>query len=66
MNFDDSRSRQVYTVFLSADAGPLLPSDFDSPAGLHAGSIENFYITRDNQHRISINAGDQMQSRQCP
>jgi hypothetical protein len=65
MNFDDSRSRQVYSVLLSANAGQLLPSDFDSSSGLEAVAGD-YYISRDGQHRISVNTGDQMRAKLIP
>jgi hypothetical protein len=66
MNFDDSRSRRVASVLLSADAGPLLPGDFNSPSRLHVGSPDTFDITRDDQHRIWINTGDQLRALLIP
>ena len=65
INFDDSRSRQVYSVLLSADAGQLLPSDFASSSGLQAVAGD-YYISRDGQHRISVNTGDQMRALLIP
>jgi hypothetical protein len=65
INFDDSRSRQVYPILLSADAGQLLPGDFDSSTGLQAGAGD-YYISRDEQHRISVNTGDQMRALLIP
>jgi hypothetical protein len=61
IDFDDSRSRQAYTVLLSANAGQLLPGDFDPSTGLQAVAGD-YYITRDNQHRIAVNTGDQMRA----
>jgi hypothetical protein len=65
INFDDSRSRQAYPILLSANAGQLLPSDFDSSSGLQAGAGD-YYISRDGQHRISVNTGDQMRALLIP
>jgi hypothetical protein len=65
INFDDSRSRQVYSVLLSAHAGQLLPSDFDSSTRLQAVAGD-YYISRDGQHRISVNTGDQMRALLIP
>ncbi|HEY2218389.1 MAG TPA: hypothetical protein VGH35_03555 [Gaiellaceae bacterium] len=65
INFDDSRSRQAYPILLSANAGQLLPSDFGSSSGLQAGAGD-YYISRDGQHRISVNTGDQMRALLIP
>jgi hypothetical protein len=61
MSFDDSRSRQAYTALLSANAGQLLRSDFDTGTGLQAVAGD-YYISRDGRHRIAVNTGNQLRA----